>query len=207
MIVVVCSWSLTLAFVAIYLRAQLRLVLVARACHELRGPLFAVQLGLDGLAGDPARMAAIELELARAGRALDDLTAAPRGRRVQSRRELVDLDALLESYAPAWRTLTAGYGATLHVEPPLRPEAACAARRRRALAALPRATASDAGAASPATVFADPLRIAQACANLIGNAAEHGGGAVRVRVRDERRGGADRGHRRRPRPAGERQRR
>jgi signal transduction histidine kinase len=33
------------------------------------------------------------------------------------------------------------------------------------------------------TVVADPLRIAQACANLIGNAAEHGGGTVRVRVR------------------------
>jgi len=32
-------------------------------------------------------------------------------------------------------------------------------------------------------VFADPLRIAQACANLVGNAAEHGGGVVRVRVR------------------------
>ena len=31
-------------------------------------------------------------------------------------------------------------------------------------------------------VFADPLRIAQACANLVGNAAEHGGGVVRVRV-------------------------
>ena len=33
-----------------------------------------------------------------------------------------------------------------------------------------------------ATVVADPLRIAQACANLIGNAAEHGEGEVRVRV-------------------------
>ena len=69
MIIAVCSWALTLAFVLFALRAHLRLVLVARACHELRGPLFAVQLGLHGLVGDPARMAAIELELARAGRA------------------------------------------------------------------------------------------------------------------------------------------
>ena len=153
MIVVVCSWVLTLAFVLYGLRARLRLVLVARACHELRGPLFAVQLGLHGLVGDPARMAAIELELARAGRALDDLAEAPRGRRFESRAELVDLGALLGSYAPAWRTLATGYGATLHFEP-----------------------------AFAAFVSADPLRIAQACANLVGNAAEHGEGEVRVRV-------------------------
>ena len=38
-------------------------------------------------------------------------------------------------------------------------------------------------AAPPTAVLADPLRIAQACANLVGNAAEHGGGVVRVRVR------------------------
>ncbi len=75
------SWAVTLTFVAFYLRAHHRLVLVARACHELRGPLFAVQLGLHGLVGEPVRLAAIELELARAGRALDDLAAAPAGGR------------------------------------------------------------------------------------------------------------------------------
>jgi signal transduction histidine kinase len=32
-------------------------------------------------------------------------------------------------------------------------------------------------------VLADPFRIAQAVANLVSNAAEHGGGVVRVRVR------------------------
>ena len=85
MIVVLASWALTLAFVALRLRAHLRLVLVARATHELRGPLFAVQLGLHGLGGEPARLAAIELELARAGRALDDLAAAPAGGRASTR--------------------------------------------------------------------------------------------------------------------------
>jgi signal transduction histidine kinase len=157
-IFIASSWSLTLAFVALHLRANRRLVLVARAAHELRGPLFAVQLGLHGLGGEPARLAAIELELQRAGRALDDLTAAPTGARAGSTREFVDLTELVESYAPAWRTLASGYGARLWVEPPSVAHAA-------------------------ATVFADPLRIAQACANLIGNAAEHGGGVVRVRVR------------------------
>ncbi len=138
-------------------------MLVARACHELRGPLFAVQLGLHGLVGDPARMSAIELELARAGRALDDLAAAPRGRRGESRHEVVDLDALVESYAPAWRALAERYGARLTIEPHV---------------AAPAPTP----APPAAIVVADPLRIAQACANLIGNAAEHGEGEVHVRV-------------------------
>ena len=55
------------------------------------------------------------------------------------------------------------------------------APRRRHLPCRARPTAPSLRA--PTTVFADPLRIAQACANLVGNAAEHGGGVVRVRVR------------------------
>lgn len=185
MIVVVCSWLVTAAVLALHLRAHHRLVLVARACHELRGPLFAVQLGLHGLGAEPARLAAIELELQRAGRALDDLVAAPSGGRVQTARELVDLAELVESYAPAWVTLASRYGASLRVEPPLivtrfegELAAGCVWSRRRRPAAR-----ADHGTLAPATVFADPLRIAQACANLVGNAAEHGGGVVRIRVR------------------------
>jgi signal transduction histidine kinase len=172
MIVVVASWALTLAFIVSWLRAHQRLVLVARATHELRGPLFAMQLGLHGLGGEPVRLAAIELELARAGRALEDLAAAPSGARTRTTEELVDLCELVETYAPAWRTLASGYGAELEVE---------AARGCQAAAPPP--------AHRPCTtVLADPLRLAQACANLVGNAAEHGGGVVRVRVR----GGGDR---------------
>ncbi len=38
-------------------------------------------------------------------------------------------------------------------------------------------------AAPPSTaVLGDPQRLAQACANLVANAAEHGGGVVRVRI-------------------------
>jgi signal transduction histidine kinase len=154
MIPVAASWVLTLAVIAFALRAQRRLVLVARAAHELRGPLFAAQLGLHGLGGEPARVAAIELELQRAGRALDDLTAAPSGARGESREEPVDVGALVDAYAGAWGTLAAAYGAELHVDRP-----------------------------DDVTVLADPLRLAQACANLVGNAAEHGRGPVRVRVR------------------------
>src|SRR3954451_8448504 len=68
--------------------------LVARACHELRGPLTAAHLAphagarhADAGAGD--RLAAIELELRRAGLALDDLAAARAGRRAGDRDEIV----------------------------------------------------------------------------------------------------------------------
>ena len=55
-----------------------------KAAHELRGPLSAALLGLHGVVADAAaarRVAAVELELRRAGLALDDLGAAPHGRR------------------------------------------------------------------------------------------------------------------------------
>src|ERR1700730_12880311 len=58
-----------------------RMEAVARACHELRGPLTAARLGLELGAREgsltSARLAAIDLELARASLALDDL-ASPR---------------------------------------------------------------------------------------------------------------------------------
>lgn len=177
MILAALSWAVTVAVVGVHLRTRRRLVDVARACHELRGPLFAVQLGLSGLGAEPARLAAIELELARAGRALDDLAAAPSGTRVEGRRELVDVCELVESYAPAWRALAAGYGASLRVEPPL-----IVSRFDSAAALAGTSRGAHLVPVRPA-VRADPLRIAQACANLVGNAAEHGGGVVRVRVR------------------------
>jgi signal transduction histidine kinase len=185
MIVMLASWALTLAFIAFSLRAHLRLVRVARATHELRGPLFAVGLGVHGLGGEPSRLAAIELELARAGRALDDLAAAPSGGRTRTRRELVDLTALVNAFAPTWSAVAAEYGAELRIDPPLVDAEPAGSRgapaRRRAPA--PRASAAPVCPLATTTILADPLRIAQACANLVGNAAEHGGGTVRVRVR------------------------
>jgi signal transduction histidine kinase len=62
-----------------------RMEAVARACHELRGPLTAARLGLElGTRGDSlsaAQLRAIELELGRATLALDDLARAPERRR------------------------------------------------------------------------------------------------------------------------------
>jgi signal transduction histidine kinase len=128
--------------------------LVADAGHELRGPLCAARLGLHGL-GDAERAAAVDLELRRAALALDDLVAAGAGRRAGERAELVDVGALLDDAAEAWEPLARAFGAVLTVEP----------LRGRAI------------------VRADPVRLAQACGNLVVNAVEHGGSPVRVRGR------------------------
>jgi signal transduction histidine kinase len=133
------------------------LSLVAQASHELRGPLQAALLGLHGLEdpGDGARLAAIDLELRRAARALDDLSAAASGRRAPEAAAELDLGELLADAEVAWELLAAHRDAGLLVEPP----------------------------AAPLVVRADRLRIAQALANLVANAVEHGDGEVRVRAR------------------------
>jgi signal transduction histidine kinase len=219
------GWTATALLGAMHLRARRRLVLVARASHELRGPLCAARLSLHGLTAEPGRVAAIDLELLRAGRALDDLAAAPSGGRGPSRPELVDVAALAHAYAPAWRTLALAHGAGLKVDavpgfvpgatlgtspplpgvasdvtfgspPPLQGLAPGAplgsapssssppARAGSPLDELARLRAGRSARAVGATaVVGDPLRIAQACANLVANAAEHGGGTVRLRVR------------------------
>ena len=131
-------------------------VLVAQASHELRGPLSAARLGLEGLGTqDSARLAAIDLELRRAALAVDDLAAAPRRRRAEEQRRPLELGALVGEAAVAWRALAEARSVALVVEP----------------------------ARLPVLVEADPLRLAQACGNLAANAIEHGGGVVRVRVR------------------------
>jgi signal transduction histidine kinase len=145
------------AFVSAHRRQRRCLALVAQASHELRGPLFAARLGLHGLGGDepPARVAAIDLELRRAGLALEDLAAAPLGRRAPERLHMVELGELLDDAVEGWRRLAAARGVALAVEP----------------------------TASGMFVHADRLRLAQAYGNLVANAIEHGGGAVHVRAR------------------------
>jgi signal transduction histidine kinase len=153
-------WALTAG--VLHARGRRELVLAARARHEVRGPLCTAQLALDGLEPS-ARVTAIGMELRRAALALDDLAGPPRRRwalrRLVARRALgsghglparVDVARLLADAAPVWRALAEARGARLAVE------------------------------ASPAVVAGDPLRLAQACANLVTNAIEHGGGHVNV---------------------------
>jgi signal transduction histidine kinase len=135
-----------------------RMETVARACHELRGPLTAARLGLQlgASSGEltPARLRAIDLELGRAALALDDLDGA-RTRRVKAWRapEPVELEQLVSDSVEAWRAAAAVRGVEL--------------------------VGSWSGA--PARVWGDRLRLAQATGNLIANAIEHGGGVVEVR--------------------------
>jgi signal transduction histidine kinase len=157
------GWLLALTALALagglWLRLRRHATLVAEASHELRGPLSAVRLGLPALAlGDPSRerrVAAIDLELRRASLALDDLAASGDGRHAVRIAEVLDVGELLADAAESWRPLAAAFGARVLVEP----------------------------SPAPVLVRADPIRLVQACGNLVANAAEHGGGDVHVRTR------------------------
>ena|SRR5436190_9160861 len=77
-----------------------RAELVARACHELRGPLAAATLALHA-----AEREAIGFELRRAGLALEDLQAARRGRRTAVGGEAVDVGRVVAAQADTWRAV------------------------------------------------------------------------------------------------------
>jgi signal transduction histidine kinase len=137
-------------------RLRWRLETVARACHELRGPLSAVRLGVE-LAGrlgelSVGRLRAIDLELARAALVLDDLSAARTRSVMVPRRDQVDVEQLLVDSVEAWRASAAARQVRLGLE-------WCGER---------------------VLVGGERLRLAQATGNLIANAIEHGGGEVVV---------------------------
>jgi len=140
------------------LRHRLRAELIARACHEVRGPLTAASLALHARArgGGLTPPAAVERELARAAAALQDVAAAGRGRRVRDRPEPVDLRELLALQAATWGPVARSLGTDLVVR----------------------------GRGIDATVRADRVRLARATANLIANALEHGQGPVTVGATD-----------------------
>jgi signal transduction histidine kinase len=141
-----------------------RMELVARACHELRGPLTAARLAIHlaerpALAGGAPRVGleTIDQELDRAGLALADLSAARHGVRPgeRVRSEQVEIGAVLAEAVEAARV---------------------AAWTRRVVVRCERPPAR-------AIVHGDGARLVQACANLLANAIEHGGGEVLVRAR------------------------
>jgi signal transduction histidine kinase len=141
-------------------RLRRRLELVARACHELRGPLTAVRLGVElaarrgELAAGPLR--AIDLELARAALVLDDLSSGGGlAAGAVPGRERVDVEQLLVDSVEAWRASAAARNVTLELD-------WCGER---------------------VYVGGERLRLAQATGNLIANAIEHGGGEVAVHGR------------------------
>ena len=142
-----------------------RMEAMARACHELRGPLTAARLGLQ-LGADVggvsvARLRAIDLELGRAALSLDDLqcaghrplrvhakSARPAPRRLQA----VDVRALLCDAVEAWHATAESQGIELRMR----------------------------WSGPPVHVWGDRFRLAQATGNLIANAIEHGASPVSV---------------------------
>lgn len=154
----IAALGLALAAVAA-LELRRRRELVARACHELRGPLTSVRLSLATmerrLEAPPERLAALELDLRRAGRALDDFAAARSGRRVVDRADPVEVAELLEEQYESWHVVAAAFDSTVRL-----------------------------GALLPgAVVTGDRLRLGQAVSNLVANALEHGPGRVELTAR------------------------
>lgn len=133
--------------------------LVARACHELRGPLTAARLCLATIErrreAPPERIAVLDLELRRAALALDDFAAARSGRRIIDRTEPVEIAELIEEQFESWHAVAGAF------------------RSRIALGGLLPGT----------TVHGDRLRLAQAIANLVANALEHGPGRIELAAR------------------------
>ena len=141
------------------LELRRRRELVARACHELRGPLTAVRLSLTTMErrreAPPERLATLDHELRRAGLALDDFAAARSGRRVLDREEPVEVAELLEEQFHSWEAVACAFESVVLL-----------------------------GCLLPGTfVVGDRLRLAQAISNLIANALEHGPGRIELTAR------------------------
>jgi signal transduction histidine kinase len=130
---------------------------VARASHELRGPLAAARLGLALGFGSgelsPGRLRAIDAELGRAALALDDLTDPDGGPGRLRDLGRLDLRAVATDSVEAWQGAASAAGVALELE----------------------------WDGVGAVVWGDRLRLAQAIGNLVANAIEHGEGTVRVR--------------------------
>ncbi|MDQ3850779.1 MAG: hypothetical protein M3296_09235, partial [Actinomycetota bacterium] len=146
-----------LAFALVY-RWELRRrkEMVARACHELRGPMTAARLSLATMErrceAPPERLAGLDLELRRAGLALDDFAAARSGRRMTDRDEPVEVAELLEEQYASWGVVAAAFDSRVQL-----------------------------GCLLPgAMVQGDRLRLAQAVSNLVANALEHGPGQIEL---------------------------
>jgi signal transduction histidine kinase len=130
-----------------------RLELIARAEHELRGPVTALTLACERMGRDPraARHAAVlRVQLDRLHAGLTDLDAARRGGQAGRRLDRVDVATVARASLEPWRSVL-------------------------------RRCSFEWGAGEAAAV-GDRRRLAQALGNLVANSAEHGAGDLRVRA-------------------------
>jgi signal transduction histidine kinase len=127
----------------------------ARIAHEVRGPLTAAHLALHGAARRGQMPPALVAGLELELRRAAQALEDPDGAGGRAEDE-VDLQALLRCQAQTWREVAAAHGARLTLVP---------------------------GGAGAAVVRGDALRVAQATANVVANAIEHGGGAIEIRTR------------------------
>jgi signal transduction histidine kinase len=159
----ILPWALAVAGLTLALAGGFELrrrrELVARACHELRGPLTAVRLSLATMErrceAPPERLASLDHELRRAGLALDDFAAARSGRRITEREEPLEVAELMEEQFHSWEAVAGAFDSIVLL-----------------------------GCLLPGSVVVgDRLRLAQAISNLIANALEHGPGRIELTAR------------------------
>jgi signal transduction histidine kinase len=159
----ILSWALSATGFALAavgaVELRRRREMVARACHELRGPLTAVRLSLATMErrqeAPPERLATLDRELRRAGLALDDFAAARSGRRIVDREEPVEVAELLEEQSRGWAAVAAAFDSVVVLGDRL----------------------------PGCIVVGDRLRLAQVVSNLIANALEHGPGRIELAAR------------------------
>ena len=152
------AWGAAAAAVLVALRLRARLEAVARAEHELRGPVTVLCLACERMRREPAarrHAQALELELARLRAGLADLAAARHGRVASGPREPVELNRIARSALAGWSPSLREAGRDVHVD----------------------------WTAGSARVVVDRGRLAQALGNLVANAAEHGSGPLELRGR------------------------
>ncbi|WP_354701810.1 hypothetical protein DSM112329_02146 [Paraconexibacter sp. AEG42_29] len=174
--------------------ARLRGDRLAAVIHELRGPLQAAALILSsaqrvaGAAAGPA-LGALELELGRLRLAVGDLGAADgrSGRRLSRRPSgPVGADGTFGAAGTARPSGTSGTAGPAALRPVVTCDVAALVGD---LAEGWRLAATTCGRelrvtrpTGPLWAGAEPLRLVQALGNLVGNALEHGAGAVDVRI-------------------------
>lgn len=150
------SVAVTALLALLVLDLRSRLELVARAEHELRGPLAALALAAEHVrrgGSGPEVAGLIEAQLDRSRAGLGDLSRARRRRRApDGDRSRVALEGFVRHATAGWRSVAASAGRDVRLD----------------------------WRAGGVEIHADRGRLAQALGNLLSNAIEHGQGEIAV---------------------------